>query len=69
MSRRGDRPAAIDPDFTLGSVIDYSGSEPKRHHFLEVDSGRLTITGGTPTITVSPPQGLSDDELQEWEAR
>jgi hypothetical protein len=61
-------PAQIDPDFVLGSVIDYSTSPPRRHAFLEVESCVITITIGTPSITISPPNGLSTTELEQWKA-
>ena len=61
-------PAQIDPEFVLGSVIDYSTSPPRRHAFLEVESCVMTMTVGTPTITISPPKGLSPDELEQWQA-
>lgn len=56
-------PTKIDPDFVLGSVIDYATTPPRRHAFLEVASCVMRITAGTATITISPPQGLSTDEL------
>lgn len=59
-------PAKIDPEFALGSVIDYATKPPRRHAFLEVSSCAMKITGGTATITVSPPQGISPDELVRW---
>lgn len=61
-------PAEIDPDFTLGAVVDCSTREPKRHYFLEAQSGQLTVTGGIATLTVSPPSGLSEEELAKWKA-
>ena len=61
-------PAEIDPDFTLGAVIDYSTSEPTRHHFLEAKVLGLAISFGTVTARLSPPQGLSEEKLVEWEA-
>ena len=61
-------PAQIDPDFVLGSVIDYSTSPPRRHAFLEVESCVMTMTMGTPTITISPPKGLTPTELERWKA-
>jgi len=61
-------PTQIDPEFTLGSVIDYSSSPPKRHAFLEVDSSVMTMSAGNVTITVSPPKGLSLAELKRWTA-
>lgn len=61
-------PAEIDPNFTLGAVVDCSTREHKRHYFLEVQSRHLTITGGIATLTVSPPSGLSEAELAKWKA-
>lgn len=61
-------PAQIDPEFVLGSVIDYSTTPPRRHAFLEVQSCVMTATVGTPTITISPPKGLSPAELEQWQA-
>lgn len=59
-------PAKIDPEFVLGSVIDYSTIPPRRHAFLEVDSCVMKIKMGTSTITITPPAGLSPDELAKW---
>lgn len=62
-------PAQIDPEFALGSVIDYSTNPPRRHAFLEVDSCVMKMpVVGTPTLTVSPPNGLSPAELERWTA-
>lgn len=61
-------PAKIDREFVLGSVIDYSTNPPRRHAFLEVESCVSTTSVGTPTITISPPNGLSPAELERWEA-
>ncbi|MCK5680853.1 hypothetical protein KAI46_08605 [bacterium] len=61
-------PANIDSDFTLGAVIDYTSIEPKRHFFLEVESGQFTISGGHAILTVSPPVGLSEEKLEAWKA-
>lgn len=60
-------PADIDPGFTLGAVVDCSTAEPKRHHFLEVQSTTSISISSTATLTVSPPQGLSEEELIAWE--
>lgn len=60
-------PASIDPEFVLGSVIDYSTKERKRHAFLEAKSIQFEVTLGSPTITISPPPNLSPEELKEWE--
>ncbi|HXH04285.1 MAG TPA: hypothetical protein VNN09_13340 [Candidatus Competibacteraceae bacterium] len=64
--RAAFKSSAIDPEFALGSVIDYATTPPHRHAFLEVDSCVIRIITGTATITISPPQGLSPDELVKW---
>jgi hypothetical protein len=61
-------PTQIDPEFVLGSVIDYSSSPPRRHAFLEVDSCVMTMSVGNATISISPPKGLSPAELERWTA-
>lgn len=61
-------PTQIDPEFSLGSVIDYSSSPPKRHAFLEIDSCVMKMSAGNITITTSPPKGLSLAELERWTA-
>jgi hypothetical protein len=60
-------PAQIDPDFALGSVIDYSFDPPRRHAFLEVQSAIMKHSVGTVTLKVLPPKDLSNDELKIWE--
>jgi len=60
-------PASIDPEFVLGSVIDYSTKERKRHAFLEAKSIEFTLTGASATLTISPPPNLSSEELRKWE--
>jgi hypothetical protein len=59
-------PAQIDPEFELSSVIDYSTNPPRRHTFLEVDSCVIKTSVSSPTLTVSPPKGLSPAELERW---
>lgn len=56
-----------DPEFELGSVIDYSTNPPRRHTFLEIEPLVITLTMGTITATISPPAGLSANELTQWE--
>ena len=56
----------IDPDFILGPVIDLSSGEPKRHHFLEAESGIIVMTGLDAILTVSPPDNLSAEQLIEY---
>src|SRR4051794_16886054 len=60
-------PAQIDPKFVLGAVIDYSTTPPRRHAFLEVQPAVLRLSAGSVTLTVSPPAGLSVEELKKWE--
>lgn len=60
--------AQIDPEFALGSVIDYSNNPPRRSAFIEVESCPLTMSVGTPTLSISPPKGLSPVELERWTA-
>jgi hypothetical protein len=59
-------PAQVDPDFALGSVVDYRTSPPKRSTFLEVQSCVMTSKVGTPTVTVGPPAGLTPEKLEAW---
>ncbi len=61
--------ASIDSEFVLGSVIDYSNKERKRHAFLEVESIISTTSIGTVSLTVSPPSNLSPDKIKEWEEK
>ena len=59
-------PSNIDPEFILGSVIDFSMDPPHRHAFIEVDSCVIKINSGPATVTISPPSGLSPVELAKW---
>jgi hypothetical protein len=59
-------PASIDAKFTLGSVIDFGSGTPKRHRFLEAEPGCTVVAGGSATITISPPAGLSEEALAAW---
>lgn len=61
-------PAKVDSDFTLGAVIDHTTSEPKRHTFVETECLRNTSVFYSPTVTVSPPNGLSEEALATWNA-
>lgn len=61
-------PAKVDSDFTLGAVIDYTTGEPKRHFFVEPEPARNTFSGGDATLTLSPPNGLSEEALAAWKA-
>jgi hypothetical protein len=58
-------PSQIDPIFTFGSVINYSGDPPKRHHCLEAKSIVQKVTIGKPTISMLPPKDLSGEELEK----
>lgn len=59
-------PAQIDPQFTLGSVEDYSSTPPRRYAFLEAQPAVCTTKFGTATLTVGPPAGFSPQELETW---
>lgn len=60
--------AEIDKDFKLGAVIEYSTEPARRHYFLEIQSAFHTIkTIFAPSVTVSPPRGLSAEEWKSWE--
>jgi len=59
----------IDPELVLGPVLDLSSGEAKRHHFLEIESGIIATTSMSATLTVSPQEGLSEEELVEWNNR
>lgn len=56
----------IDPEFALGSVIDYSTAPPRRHAFLEAATCASATAVSTATATVSPPKNLSQAELERW---
>lgn len=55
-----------DPNFQLGSVLDFSSNPTKRHAFLEVQSVVHRQFVGSPTLTVGPLRGLNEDELVAW---
>ena len=59
----------IDPEMVLGPVLDLSSSEPKPYQFLEVQSGIIVTASCSATVTVSPPAGLSAEQLIEWNNR
>lgn len=61
--------AEIDKEFAIGPVLDMSSDPPKAHHFAEVEPLVVKVTMGTPTLTVLPPAGLSEEELAEWSER
>ncbi len=57
----------IDPEFSLGAVINFSVDPPTSHYFLEVDSLFINVSTFFPaTLTVSSPNGLSPDEKEQW---
>jgi len=58
--------AGIDPTFTLGAVIEYTSSPPRRHVFLEVQPMDIRISFGTATLSAGPPADLSPEELHSW---
>jgi len=59
----------IDPKMVLGPVLDLSSSKPKRYQFLEAKSGIIATASCSGTLTVSPPVGLSAEQLAEWNNR
>lgn len=63
------RVTEIDPDFTLGPVLDLSSGVPKRQHFLEVESGIIMTDASNLTLTVSPSEEMSSEQIAEWKKR
>jgi len=59
--------AQIDPQFVLGSVIDYSISPPSSYIFLEPEPINFAPSISF-SISLSPPKGLSGKELEAWQA-
>ena len=59
-------PAKIDEDFELGYVIDFEHETPKRHGFLEAETGIFVMSGMSANLTVHPPSNLSEEELEQW---
>ncbi|MFC5770412.1 hypothetical protein [Thauera sinica] len=59
-------PADIDSTFQLGAVLEFSCYPPRRHAFLEAQSGVIRIQGGTSTMTIGPPCELSEHALAVW---
>jgi hypothetical protein len=60
-------PAAIDPEFVLGSVIDYSTTERKRIAYLEVEDSQHKQKSNSATLIALPPPNLSPEEMKKWE--
>jgi len=60
-------PSQVDPEFTLGSVVDYTFSPARRHAFLEAQCCVSMAMVGTVTISVGTPTGLSAAELEAWQ--
>lgn len=58
----------IDPEFALGSVIDYTHSPERRHAFLEVHSAVHRMSVCNVTLTINPPTSLSAEAIKIWEA-
>lgn len=59
-------PANIDTEFTLGAVIDYTTTPPRRHTFTEGAPSVIKTTSGAASTKISPPKGLSSDKLAKW---
>ncbi|WP_131801024.1 hypothetical protein [Methylobacillus sp. MM3] len=60
--------ANIDHDFALGAVIDYSSQVPIRHVFAEASAGAMATASAVGEAIISPPSGLSENELEQWKA-
>lgn len=59
-------PTNIDPDFTLGAIIEYSEGESKRYHFLEVHDSVNASSICSATISYKPSPELSEKERKEF---
>ncbi len=59
----------IDPGIILGPVLDLSTSEIKRCYFAEVQSSFSATASISAKFTVTPPDGLSEEELAKRNAR
>jgi hypothetical protein len=59
----------IDPKMALGPVLDLSSGEPKRYQFLEIQEGVIVNARVSVPLTISPPAGLSAEQLVEWNNR
>lgn len=62
-------PSGVDPEFSIGSVVDYSTFPPGKHTFIEPNSITLKVSVGSPTLEIGPPKGLSRPELKAWERK
>lgn len=56
----------IDPELSLGPVIDFTSGIPTRHHFLEAEPITIKFEISSPTLSISPPSDLSPEQLAEW---
>lgn len=59
-------PADIDADFQIGRVVDFSSDIPKRHVFLEGKPAVSSASAGQGKLTIGPPRGLTEVELEAW---
>jgi hypothetical protein len=60
--------AQIDQEFTLGAVIDYSITPPRRHIFLEAQPCTIFASCVSGVITISPSRELIGEELEKWKS-
>jgi hypothetical protein len=60
-------PAAIDADFQLGRVLEFSSDPPKRHVLIEGKPAVCRVSAGRGKVTIGPPCGLSEVELEAWQ--
>ena len=59
----------IDPEFAIGPVLDMSSEPPNANFFLELEPLVMKVTMGSPTLSVLPQAGLSEEQLAEWHKR
>ena len=62
-------PSGVDPEFSIGGVVDYSTSPPGKQIFIEINSIACKSSLGSPTLEIGPPKGLSGPELKAWERK
>ena len=59
----------IDPEIVLGPVLDLSTDRVKRYQFVEVKPAITAMASISAKLTVSPPVGLSEEQIAEWNER
>jgi hypothetical protein len=61
--------ASIDDEFAVGAVYDFSTDPPRRHVFAEGKVAALSVTVHAAAVTISPPPGLTHEEIERRKAR